>query len=104
MSIDLAPVFNPVDVAAVVKPYLPQLSVEDEGEKIKLSVWDDRSRGFKLWILITKELGGLSLYIANEHTKCRRVYNLEELKEEIKAAAYNPVVEFRSLLGLKAQE
>ena len=104
MSRDIAPAFNPVDVAAVVKPYLPQLSVEDDGDKIRLSVWNDRSRSFRLWIRITKELGGLSIYLASEHTKCRRVHNLEELKEELKAAAYNPVAEFRSLLGLKAQE
>lgn len=99
---DKLPVFTPSDVMSIIKPYLPQLSVEDEGDKIRLVFGSVHSRTF--WICLTSSLGGLAIYIANEHTSSRRLRCLAELEDELRAVAYSPLEEFRGLLAQATQK
>lgn len=98
------PVFTPSDVADVIAPYLDRLEVSDEGSTIKFSTWDNKTRKHKIWISVGKDGVGLEVYLYDKHTSMHRVRDLYELNTALGLATADPVADFRSLLGLEAQE
>ena len=98
------PVFTPSDVADVIAPYLDRLEVTDAGSEIDFYIWNSKKRTNEIWISVDKGGVGLRVYLRDRRTEMHRVHDLYELNTALGLAAADPVADFRSLLGLKAQE
>ena len=55
---------------------------------------------FKAWIQVSREMGGLAVFVADAQNRRRRICNLEQLDAFLFENIYDPIAELGSLLGL----
>lgn len=99
-------VFAPKDLYEFLQPYLPWLEIKNEGKAVHLEKWDSELHRFDIHIIVDEGEGGsgLAVWFASTRVSVRRAESLEELRPPLEEGTQPNLNEFRSLLGLKAQE
>lgn len=55
---------------------------------------------FKAWVQVSRETGGLAVFVADAQNRSRRICKLEQLDAFLFENVYDPIDELGSLLGL----
>lgn len=98
-------VFAPKDLYEFIKPYLPYLEIKNEGKAVHLEKWDSDLHRFDVHISIEEGRNGFGLAVwFNGECGMQRAESLEDFRPLLEEMTQPNLNEFRSLLGLKAQE
>ena len=92
--------FTPTEVFEHIKYFLGRLLAKREGGNIRLSYRNSKTGVFKAWIQVSRETGGLAVFVADAQNRSRRICNLEQLDAFLFENVYDPIAELESLLGL----
>ena len=64
-----------------------------------LSYRDSETGVFKAWIQVSREMGGLAVFVADAQNRSRRICSLEQLDAFLFENIYDPIDELESLIG-----
>ena len=95
-----SPTFTPVEFFEHIKHWLDKLSAEKKGGNIMLSYKDSKTEVYKAWIQVSRETGGLAVFVADAQNYRCRICSLEQLDAFLLENVYDPIDELESLLGL----
>lgn len=95
-----SPTFTPVEFFEHIKHWLDKLSAEKRGGNIMLSYKDSKTGVYKAWIQVSRETGGLAVFVADAQNYRCRICSLEQLDAFLLENVYDPIDELESLLGL----
>ena len=98
-------VFGAKDLYEFIQPYLPCLEIKNEGKAVHLEKWDSDLHRFDIHIIIEEGRNGFGLAVwFNGKQGMQRAESLEDFRPLLEELTQPNLNEFRSLLGLKAQE
>lgn len=95
-----SPTFKPTEFFEHIKHWLDRLSAEKIGGNIMLSYRDSKTGVFKAWIQVSREPGGLAVFVTDAQNYRSRICSLEQLDAFLLDNVYDPIAELESLLGL----
>lgn len=95
-----SPTFTPTEFFEHIKHWLDKLSAEKKGGNIMLSYRDSKTGVFKSWVQVSREAGGLAVFVADAQNYRCRICSLEQLDAFLLENVYDPIDELESLLGL----
>lgn len=64
-----------------------------------LSYRDSKTRVFKAWVQVSREAGGLAVFVVDAQNYRSRICSLEQLDAFLLENVYDPIDELESLLG-----
>ena len=98
-------VFAPKDLHEFLKPYLAYLEIKNEDKAVHLEKWDSDLLRFDVHIIVEEGRNGFGLSVwFNGKYGMQRAESLEDIRPLLDGVTQPNLNEFRSLLGLKAQE
>ena len=98
-------VFAPKDLYEFIQPYLPCLEIKNESNAVHLEKRDSDLHHFDVHIFIEEGRNGFGLAVwFNGKQGMQRAESLEDFRPLLEELTQPNLNEFRSLLGLKAQE